>query len=78
MQLGIDVATKDKSKLIVRLARLKTTTSVVDGGQYSQDRNLSQVHIDTTWTEAELDDWLYSTKGIEYVGTFSRELRKAA
>ncbi len=74
--LGIDVLTKDKANLIHRLAALKTTESVCDGGMYHEDRSYSQVHLETTWDEDQLDLWLYKTKGIEYVGVFSREAAK--
>ena len=71
-QRGIDVETRHKGLLIHRLRALKTTESVEDGGEYYEDRNYSQVWLTTSWTEKELDDWLYRTKGIEYVGTFER------
>ena len=71
--LGIDAYTKDKCKLINRLAALKTTTSVEMGGEYHNDRSLCQIHITTSWTEKELEDWLYKTKGIDYLGVFTRE-----
>lgn len=71
--LGIDVETRTKRRLIARLAKLKTTTSVEDGGEYRQDRSYSIVYVSTTKTEEELDDWLYNTKDdIEYVGVFQR------
>ena len=73
-ELGIDVETKHKRKLITRLRSLKTTVMVEDGGEYREDRHISQVHIDTTWNESQLDDWLYRTKGIEYIGTFMRHV----
>ena len=71
--LGIDVLTKDKKKLITRLAKLKTTISVTDGGEYSMDRHYSQIHIDTHMTEEQLDNWLYKVKhNADYQGTFHR------
>lgn len=72
MKFGIDVPTKGKGKTISRLRKLKTTRDVCDGGEYHQDRNYSQIHIDTTWTEDQLDDWLYHVKDVDYVGTFDR------
>ena len=72
-KLGIDVETEDAKKLITRLSTLKTTIKVNGPFIYSYDENYSQVWIDTEWTEAQLDDWLYKTKhGCEYVGTFER------
>lgn len=70
MKFGIDVRTKDKQLLIVRLAGLKTTIQVEDGGVYREDDSYSQVHVESSWTEEQLESWLYTTKGIEYVGVF--------
>lgn len=67
-RLIIDVETHSKSKLISRLRRLITTIDVQDGGAYREDAGYSQVHLDTVKTEREVDDWLYRTKGIDYVG----------
>lgn len=72
-KLGIDVMTRDAARLIKRLARLKTTHDAQDGGAYRMDTTYSQVAIDTTWGEDELEDWLYKVNhGCEYVGTFTR------
>ena len=71
--LGIDVRTKDKKRLIARLKGLVSTVSVEDGGAYYEDLSYSQVWLTTHKTEKELDDWLYKTRGIEYVGTFTRK-----
>ena len=78
MKFGIDVQTTLKRHLIASLKRLKSTISVTDAGVYREDHAYSQVHIETTWTEQELDNWLWATKGIEAVGTFSREEKLAA
>lgn len=69
-KFGIDVETKDKKNLIRRLKRLKSTMSVTDGGCYHEDLNYSQVWIETTKESYELDNWLYDTKGVDYVGTW--------
>lgn len=71
-KLGIDAPTKGVKALIRRLKRLKTTECVVDGGAYREDMSDGQVLIDTSWTEKELEDWLYRTKGIDYIGVFVR------
>lgn len=73
--LGIDVQTKSKTALISRLRALKTTLWCVDGGVYfyGEVQPYSQVHLDTYMTESQLDNWLYGTKGVEYVGTFVRK-----
>lgn len=73
MKLGIDVRTLNMGLLMNRLAALKTTISVRSGGAYTQDTSLSQIHLDTTWNEAQLDLWLYNSTGIDYIGTFVRE-----
>lgn len=68
----IDCTTADKAKLVRRLAALKSTVEARDGGEYREDRTLSQVHVTSSKTEEELDDWLYSTKGIDYLGVVER------
>lgn len=70
--LGIDAPTKGVKSLIRRLKQLKTTDYVIDGGAYKEDTSISQVLIDTTWTEKELEDWLYRSKGMDYIGVFER------
>lgn len=73
--LGIDVATRDKDLIIARLNRLKSTTQCEDGGMYHFDQSLSQIHIQTTMNECELDDWLYRIKfsrSVDIMGTFER------
>jgi len=71
-KLGIDAPTKGVKSLIRRLKQLKTTDYVIDGGAYKEDTSISQVLIDTTWTEKELEDWLYRSKGMDYIGVFER------
>lgn len=71
--LGIDVRTKDKNKLVARLRSLVSTVSVEDGGLYHEDLTYSQVWVTTHKSMKELDDWLYTLKGIEYIGTWERE-----
>lgn len=71
--LIIDVATKDKKKLMRRLRALKSTMSCEDGGEYHEERYYSQVHLETALTEQNVDDWLYKTKGFDYVGVTERK-----
>ena len=74
MKLGIDVATRDVAKLCRRLNRLASVISATDGGVYWQDQTYSQVHVETSMTEEQLDEWLYNVcHGADYYGTFSRE-----
>lgn len=71
-KLGIDAPTKGVKALIRLLKKLKTTDFVIDGGAYREDTSLSQVLIDTSWSKQELEDWLYRSKGVSYIGTFER------
>jgi hypothetical protein len=67
--LIIDIATRDKAKIIARLAKLKTTGDVADGGEYHMDRYYSVIRLTTTRTETEVEDWLYNMKApVDYVG----------
>jgi hypothetical protein len=69
-KLGIDVSTDDQSLLIVELSEQPEVYSVRDGGVYREDVTYSQVIIETSWTEDELDDWLYTSTSADYVGVF--------
>lgn len=71
--LGIDCSTVGKKTLMRRLAQLKSVHSVSDGGEYVEDRSYSQVHVVTTMTEDELEEWLYKYSPIDYVGVFQME-----
>ena len=69
--IGIDCETKGKALIIRRLRALKSTLSVCDGGEYREDRGCSQIHLETTKTESEVEDWLYSSKAnFAYIGVF--------
>lgn len=70
--LGIDVLTDDQSKLIVELAEQPEVLSIRDGGVYKEDANYSQVHVETTWSQEGLEDWLFENSNAEYIGTFQR------
>lgn len=72
-RLGIDCDTPNKGALMRRLARLKSVESATDGGEYREDRSYSQIHVTTTMTESELEDWLYKYSPIDYVGVFKME-----
>lgn len=72
--LGIDAPTESANEIIRRLKRLRTTTEVMHGGQYHQDRNYCQIHLTTKWGENDLERWLYAQKGIDYVGVFELTL----
>ena len=71
--LGIDVYTKHCKKLINRLSKLKSTLAIANSGAYREDQTYSKILIETTFTEDELDKWLYSTNhGCDYVGVFTQ------
>lgn len=63
----IDVATHDKNRILRRLINLKSVEIAIDGGMYHQDKLYSQIHILTSMTDHELDNWLYSNN-FDYVG----------
>lgn len=69
---GIDVETQDRNNLIRRLKRIKATKDVTDGGVYSMDSDYAQVHITTEWDMDKLENWLWATKGVNYIGVFAR------
>lgn len=71
-RLGIDVETRCASALVRKLEQLKSTMSVINAGSYREDPGCAQVWVDTRMTEAELEDWLYRAKGIDYVGVWQR------
>lgn len=72
MLLGIDCKTKHAKKLLKRLSSLKSTQYVENMGAYREDNTYTMLHIETTKTEEELDNWLYKVNhGCDYVGTFT-------
>jgi len=70
-RIGIDVFTRDKEKLMTNLKGLTGTYDIRDGGRYHEDPAYSQIHIDTSLSEVEVEQWLYRTNQ-PYVGTFAR------
>ena len=69
-KLGIDAPVKGHLTLLNRLRRLKSTQRCTYVGPYTDEPSTCQIHIYTTMTENELDQWLYKTKGIDYIGVF--------
>lgn len=55
----IDCYTSEKAELISALRRLRSIDSVTDGGVYRYCRECSQVHIETTMTLEQVEDWLW-------------------
>ena len=58
----IDCNTKGKLEGINRLEKLKSTIDIQDGGEYRHCPEYSQLWIDTTLTESQLEQWLWKTK----------------
>lgn len=72
--LGVDVVTADAKRLLRRLISLKTTAAHNGPYPYNADPTYSQIRVQTSKTEKELEDWLYQTRhGAEYVGVFDAE-----
>lgn len=51
--------TSEKAELISALTRVRNVESVVDGGVCRYCRECSQVHIETTMTLEQVEDWLW-------------------
>lgn len=69
--LFIDVGNKKEGMIIYhKLKRLKSTLSLEKPVNYyfGGVQNECIIRLETTKTETELDDWLYKTKGINYIG----------
>lgn len=67
----IDVQTCDAKATFRRLEKLKSTEYIRDNGMYCHCNECSQIYIETTMTEEELDHWLWATKGVNYIGVVS-------
>ena len=65
--LLIDAMTNDKNRIMRRLDRLVSVNSVEDGGHYGCDPAYSQVLVDCTMTEEELEHWLWKNN-FNYIG----------
>ena len=60
--LGIDIESYIVKEAIRRLQTLSTTVEINNLGMYREDRDWTKLHIKTTFTEEQLDDWFYKTK----------------
>lgn len=67
----IDTETSTHKAAFRRLERLKSTKFIRDNGMYCHCNECSQIYIETTMTEEELDHWLWSTNGVDYFGVVS-------
>ena len=69
--LFIDVPDKKEgNKIYHKLKRLKSTLSIEKPVNYyfGGIQNECIIRLETTKTETELDNWLYNTKGVDYIG----------
>lgn len=71
MSYIIDVESQDVKRLVRRLKRLTSTIEVYSNGEYRHCPGYSQVFIDSTKTEQEIDDWLYQYSNCDYVGVLT-------
>jgi hypothetical protein len=69
----IDAHTNCAQYLKSRLMNLKTTWECEIWGSYAEMPEATQVVLKTTWTEDQLDKWLYKSKGIESFGIAAME-----
>lgn len=60
--LGIDVETYIVKEVVRRLQSLRTTVDLNNLGAYRNSPDDTKLHIATTMTEEQLDDWFYKTK----------------
>lgn len=63
----IDTKTKGHKLILRRLNRLKSTISIQDNGQYSYCPYYSQLSVESTLSEDELDNWLWKNN-LDYIG----------
>lgn len=69
--LFIDVPSKTEgNKIFHRLKRLKSVLSIEKPVNYyfGGIQNECIIYLDTTMTEEQLDNWLYKSNGIDYIG----------
>ena len=70
----IDHETRNVNQTIMALGDLKTTKACLFYGQYHEDESYCRIYVETTWSESELDTWLWSTKAVgDYVGVCETE-----
>lgn len=66
-KLIIDVETHDCNNISRRLEKLKAVEVVEKRGEYRHCRGYSQIYVETTMTEDEVDHWLWKNN-FDYVG----------
>lgn len=63
----IDTNTKGHKRIVRRLSLLKSTLAIQDNGQYNNCPECSQISVESTLTEDELDNWLWKNS-LDYIG----------
>lgn len=63
--IGVDIE-GNPNGICSRLAKLKTTYKVIYQGEYRQLPGYHQVVVITSWTESQLENWLYNIKQIDF------------
>ena len=63
----IDTNTKGHKLIVRRLSRLKSTIFVTDNGQYNNCLECSQLSVESTLSEDDLDNWLWKNN-LDYIG----------
>ena len=66
-KLIVDTNTSGHREILRRLARLVSTNYLTDNGSYTNCPECSQLSVETTMTEMELDNWLWKNR-LDYIG----------
>ena len=69
MRVGIDCYSEDALNTARRLGKL-VGVEVMFVVKYVVDSQCSMIHIETNKSLTEIEDWLYRTEGIEYIGVY--------
>jgi len=72
MRYIIDVKTKGHKRIMAALRALKSTVKVEFGGEYHEDRAYCQIHLESSQSEDEIDNWLWK-RNFDYVGVVPRD-----
>lgn len=68
----IDTNTKGHKLIVRRLSSLKSTIAIQDNGQYNYCPECSQLSVESTLTEDELDNWLWKNN-LDYIGVVEND-----
>ena len=64
----VDVETSSVQVAFKTLGKLKTTLRLENDGSYNEDKSCSRLYLETTWSEEQLEEWLWRTNHIDYIG----------